>query len=205
MDIWLEMIRDNNLYKNARPVSVEEIIAAEKELGLCFAQDYRDFLSSVGASIGLGHEIKGITDNANLDVINATKEVRERFELVPHSWYIVEDTHIDGIIILQDRSGNIYQMAPGTSACKIAYNLESYLSEDMMGIRDRAKSGVMKIEQTRMDKGLEEKAREVLDHHTEEAKEILNDPDRVEKYLQELEKSLKGYQVLVIGLRMYLL
>lgn len=191
MDIWLEMIRENNLYKNAQPVSSEEIAAAEKELGLSFASDYRTFLSNIGACICLGHEIKGVTDNANLDVISATKEMRERFELVPHSWYVVEDTHIDGIIIFQDKSGNVYQMAPGTSACKIAYNLESYLSENMSGIRNRVKSVVMKSEQPRMGKGLEEKAREVLDHHTGEAKEILNDPDRVEKYLQELEKKLE--------------
>ncbi len=191
MDIWLELIRENNLYKDAYPASMDEIETAEKELGLSFALDYRAFLSGVGASICLGHEIKGITDNANLNVISATKEVRERFDLVPHSWYVVEDTHMDSIVILQDKNGSVYQMAPGTSAQKIAYNLESYLSETMTGIKNRTMTGAEKIDQTGITRDLDEKAQEVLSHHADEAKEILNDPDRVEKYLQALEKKLE--------------
>lgn len=192
MDIWLEMIRENNLYQSAYPAGADQIAAAEKELGITFSPDYKTFLAGVGACICFGHEIKGITDNANLDVVRSTKEVRERFDLVPHSWYVIEDTHIDSIIILQDKNGNIYQMAPGVPARKTAYNLESYLSETMAGLRNRSVPSDMQADHEKKDRALEQKAQEALNVHSDKARKVLEKPDQVEKYLQQAEKKLSG-------------
>ena len=191
MDIWLEMIRDNNLFKMAKPAEQEEINDAERKLGLSFAADYKSFLSTVGACICFGHEIKGITDNPNLDVISSTEEAWNQMNLIPHSWYVIEDTHIDGIVILQDKNGVVYQMAPEMMPMKIAYNLESYLSETMVGIKRRAIDNQSGEKQTRQNASLEEAAQGILDEKYDEARKKLENPDQVEIILQQVEKKLE--------------
>ena len=191
MDIWLEMIRENNLYKRAKPAGPEEIDDAERQLALSFSSDYRELLSTVGACICFGHEINGITDEPNLNVISTTEEARKQISQVPHSWYVIEDTHMDGILILQNKNGLIYQIAPGIMPMKIADNLESYLSETKVAIKKRA------IDHQNADKGsvvsasLEEAAHEILEHNYDEARKKLEDPDQVEKILQQVEKKLE--------------
>ena len=191
MDIWLDMIRDNNLFKAARSAGLSEIDDAEKLLGLSFAPDYRQFLSSVGACICFGHEIKGITDNMNLNVISATEDARKRYDLLPHSWYVIEDTYMDGILILQDKNGTVYQMAPGRSPEKIAYNLESYLAEAKAGLKTRS-GGSRGISMPLVSEAkLEEEAKGILKKGYKEARKKLEHPDQVEKVLQQLEKKLE--------------
>ena len=190
MDIWLDMIRDNNLYKAAHPASTEEIESAEQRLGLVFSRDYKAFLSSIGACICFGHEIKGISDNPNLDVVRSTEEVRNHFDLVPHGWYVIEDTYIDGIVILQDKNGIIYQMTPETSPVKITYNLESYLAEAKAGIKREINAFDSNDQRTISGAELEKEAEGILKQGYEEAKRKLEKPDQVEKVLQELEKKL---------------
>lgn len=189
MDSWLDTIRENNLFKAAHPAGLSEIDAAEKQLGLTFASDYKLFLSSVGASIYFGHEIKGISDNVNLNVISATEKARNQYDLLPHSWYVIEDTYLDGILILQDKNGIVYQLAPGELPAKVANNLENYLTE--------AKDGLHKNESTKVtpillvsEAKLEEEAKAVLSKGYEKAKQKLEHPDQVENVLQQLEKKL---------------
>ena len=191
MDIWLDMIRENNLYKAAHPVDKAEIDAAENRLGILFAEDYRRFLSSVGACICFSHEIKGISDSVNLNVISATEEARSRYELLPHSWYVIEDTQMDGILILQDRSGTIYRMAPGKNPEKIAYNLESYLAEVKAGLKTRNGSTKGVSISLASEGKLEDEAKGILSKGYEEARQKLDHPDQVEKVLQQLEKKLE--------------
>ncbi len=191
MDIWLDMIRDNNLFKAARSASPSEIDNAEKRLGLSFAPDYRRLLSSVGACICFGHEIKGITDNINLNVVSATEDTRKQYALLPHSWYVIEDTCMDGILILQDGNSLVYQMAPGRSPEKIAYNLESYLAEAKAGLKTRSGiSGGVSMPLV-SEAGLEEEAKGILSKRYEKARKKLEHPDQVEKVLQQLEKKLE--------------
>lgn len=191
MDIWLEMIRDNNLYKAAKPAELSGIDAAEKRLGLSFASDYKSFLSFIGACICFGHEIKGISDNPNLNVISATEEARRQYELLPHSWYVIEDTHMDGILIMQDKNGTVYKMAPDRMPEKIAYNLESYLAEAKAGLKTRNGSTRGISMPLVSEAKLEEDAKGILSKGYEEARQKLEHPDQVEKVLQQLEKKLE--------------
>ena len=85
MTDWLKMLQDNNLFRNAQPAKTEAIIITENELDLSFAQDYNAFLSSVGACICFNHEINGITDYPNLNVIRSTREARKNLPLFPFS------------------------------------------------------------------------------------------------------------------------
>ena len=184
MSYWIDIILENNLYSAAQPASPDQIGNTEKKLGLSFATEYKVFLSTVGACLCFGHEIKGIADNSNLSVLDATVEARKSLDLIPHSWYVIEDFHMDGIIILQDKNGSVYQMAPETAPFKIADSLEAYL----IGTQEAAGSDDAQINH---ETELERKARGAWNSQFEEARRKLNHPDQVEKVLQQMEKKLE--------------
>lgn len=74
-----------------------------------------------------GHELTGVCDIPRLNVVNVTVEAREYNPLVPLEWYVVEEAHIDGIMIWQSQTGEIYQSQPGVTPEKIADSLADYL------------------------------------------------------------------------------
>jgi len=41
--------------------------------------------------------------------------------------YVVEEVHVDGLVIWQDESGQVYQTIPGSLPQKIANTLSDYL------------------------------------------------------------------------------
>lgn len=106
----------------------EEIISgAELSLGVVFAKDYRQYLEAIGLACFDGHEFTGLTDIARLDVVTVTKEQRAININIPASWYVVEETNIDEIVIWQNESGHVYQTVPSGSVIKIANSLLEYI------------------------------------------------------------------------------
>ena len=128
MSLWIEKIRANNLYKFAKPAEISTIRDAEKELSLSFSSDYIEFLHNIGACICFEHEINGLTDTNILNVISLTKEQKALYPQTSSSWYAIEDTHMDGMIIWQDSNGCIYQAAPNDPPKKIASCLSDLLN-----------------------------------------------------------------------------
>ena len=110
------------------PVQENEISAAEKKLSLTFAPEYREYLSEFGAVAVNGHEITGILNSERLNVVSVTTKEWGRNPLVPHSMYVVENPAIDGIIIWQDASGEIYQSSPNSTPKSIAASLADYIA-----------------------------------------------------------------------------
>ena len=191
MDIWLDMIRDNNLFKTAHPAAPEEIDHAEEQLGLTFAADYRKFLLAIGSSICFDHEIKGISEDYNLNVVISTIEAREHFEQLPQSWYVIEDPHIDGILILQREDGSIYQIAPGMTPMKIASNLENYLTAPVGGMGFKVADLELESKSIQKNKLLETDAKRILNKEYDIAREKLRHVDQVELILQTAEKKFE--------------
>lgn len=103
------------------------ILEAELSLGVAFADDYRQYLEVIGLACFDGHELTGLTDIIRLDVISVTKEQRAINTNIPATWYVVEQTNIDGIIIWQDRMGRVYQASPFGMPTKIANSLLEYI------------------------------------------------------------------------------
>lgn len=91
-------------------VDNSEIRDAEDTLSLVFAEDYREYLSVYGAACANGHEFTGITKSERLNVIDVTNRVRKVTPNLPHKMYVVEELHIDGIMIMQDENGTIYRV-----------------------------------------------------------------------------------------------
>lgn len=105
----------------------EEIERAEKELGLCFAEDYREYLLNFGTVSADGIELTGLNVSARLNVIDVTKEERRYGRNFPEQAYIVENPGIGNLLILQEASGIIYEYERQGKRRPIAASLSEYL------------------------------------------------------------------------------
>lgn len=101
------------------------IAHAETELGVAFAKDYREYLAAFGVASANGHEFTGLSVSKRLNVVYVTSEERTYHER-PDNWYVVEDTNIDGIIIWQSSSGEVFLCQGTRTPQKIAYSLSEY-------------------------------------------------------------------------------
>lgn len=127
LDFWRELAEEN-LLKDTHGASAEEIAQAEKQLGLSFAPEYRAFLSAIGACIVRGHEIVGICPFADMRVVDVTREEWAYAPQARDGWYVVEQAHMDGIVLWQDETGAVYQTVPNMTPSRVASSLEEYLN-----------------------------------------------------------------------------
>lgn len=107
------------------PATSKQIEQAEIELGLTFAEDYREYLAAFGAASANGHEFTGICKSERLNVIAVTKEARAYAER-PQNWYVVEEGNIDGILVWQSSSGEVYLCQGTHNPVRIAESLSEY-------------------------------------------------------------------------------
>ena len=109
-------------------VPLEKIKKAEKNLGLRFAKDYTEYVMQYGTISCNGHELTGISCDANLDVYYVTEKQWNKNLYAEHFLYVIEETHIDGIVIWQSFTGEVYQSFPNTEPEKICDSLREYIS-----------------------------------------------------------------------------
>jgi len=109
------------------PAQDIEISTAETKLSLKFAPEYREYLAEFGVAAANGHELTGILKSERLNVVNVTIREWGLNPQVPHSMYVVENAAIDGIIIWQDASGEVFQSSPNSKPKMIAASLAEYL------------------------------------------------------------------------------
>lgn len=109
-------------------VDASQIEKAESELDLIFADDYKEFVQYLGALIFKGNEICGIAPYPSLDVVKVTTQAREHDGAFPKAMYVVSALHIDGILILQNEKGEIFQYIPMQFTKKIFNSLVDYLN-----------------------------------------------------------------------------
>ena len=107
--------------------SYEQISEAQKELGLQFADEYKEYMFEFGAILADGIELTGIAKTEYRNVVEVTKKSRELNPQVAHDLYVIEDTHIDGVLIWQDETGKIYSSKPNEEVKVIANNLVEYI------------------------------------------------------------------------------
>ncbi len=105
-----------------------QITEAEQQLGLHFAEEYKEYLAAFGAIIADGVELTGIARSEHRNVVSVTRKEWVLNTKIAHTMYVVEDPHIDGIIIWQDADGRIYRSTPSAEAKQIADSLSDYLS-----------------------------------------------------------------------------
>lgn len=110
-----------------KKVTEEMINAAEKELNLTFADEFKQYLKTFGAIIADGIELTGIANSEYRHVVPVTKEAWILNPNVPHDFYVIEDLHVDGVIIWQDCLGKVYRSAPNAQLEVIANSMKQYI------------------------------------------------------------------------------
>ena len=115
-----------NFYSVGR-VSIDDIDQAETLLQTKFAPDYRSYVLAYGAISFSGREWTGICKSDRLNVVSVTLEMRQYFKAIPTNWYVLEQAYIDGIMIWQSDSGDIYQVHSDGTIYKTAISLAEYL------------------------------------------------------------------------------
>jgi hypothetical protein len=106
-------------------VSKEAIAQAEQALDLSFAADYRAYLEKYGLVSARHIEITGLSESKRLNVADVTIAARRENQLSPEM-YVVEDTGIVGILILQNGKGEIFEFQNRRTK-KIFNSLGDYL------------------------------------------------------------------------------
>ena len=75
--------------------------------------------------------LTGLSKSARLNVVDVTAAQRE-WTPEASSWYVVEETYIDGIVIWQSSEGAVYRTVPGVRARKIFDSLTEYIKGYLM-------------------------------------------------------------------------
>lgn len=127
MNELIEIMRCKPNFYAEKGVSVFQIEQAETVLGLKFAPDFKECLREFGAVSFGGHELTGFSADPNLDVVRVTQKNRSKNN-VGKNLYVIEEAHIDGIVIWQDANGIIYETAPKSEAKRIAHSLVEYIN-----------------------------------------------------------------------------
>lgn len=126
----LEQLKRFTCFNAGVSASTEKITLAENELGVCFSEEYKEYLKGYGIASVYGHELTGIFDSKRLNVVDVTFSERQYNDNIPKDWYVLEQAHIDDIVIWQNEKGEIFQTCPGNQPLKIADSIIEYLSLD---------------------------------------------------------------------------
>ncbi|MDR2796783.1 MAG: SMI1/KNR4 family protein [Treponema sp.] len=111
---------------HGKGASQEAISEAGKRLGLSFADDYQEYLKKYGVLSARHIELSGIIDAVRLNVADVTEALRKDRE-IPDDMYVIEDTAIEGIFILQNKAGEIYESQKDRGIKKIYSSLSDYI------------------------------------------------------------------------------
>lgn len=107
-------------------VSSELIVNAENELGISIAPEYKEVLKKYGSLCVKGEEFLGI-DCDNYDLVKATNEARKNDKNFPLDMYVIENTAIDGILIVQNFTCELFSYQPNGKLQNVATCLDEYL------------------------------------------------------------------------------
>lgn len=123
----IKVINSKDGVIHGKETNESEIKQAELELGLRFADDYRNYIKQFGCMVIGSREITGISSQENYNVVSTTKAQRNYNKNIPENSYVIEQLNIDGIIIWQSSNGEVFQTSPNTAPMKIADSLVEYI------------------------------------------------------------------------------
>ena len=112
-----------------KPATNEQIDIAQKQLGLHFSEEFRQYIQQYGAISAKGVELTGITASPRLSVVEVTKSERE-LNKIPNDLYVIENIAIEGILLLQSSSGEIYELSQNAKIQKKYNSICDYLETE---------------------------------------------------------------------------
>ncbi len=128
MNSIIEELKRKSDFFCEKGASEEEIKHAEGVLGLSFADEYKEYLQQYGSVSCGGHELTGVSADECLDVVRVTIKNLQHNPNIKIPLYVVEETHIDGIVIWQASSGEIFQSEYKEAPQKIYDSLIKYVA-----------------------------------------------------------------------------
>lgn len=123
----VNMLKEKDDFFSKDGATIVDIKDAEKELGIVFANDYRDYLEAFSIASADGHEFTGIINSDRLNVAYVTKLEKKKNSKVSNSMYVVERLDIDGIVIWQSENGKIYQTIEQSKPEEIYMSFYEYI------------------------------------------------------------------------------
>ncbi|MCL1998236.1 MAG: SMI1/KNR4 family protein [Turicibacter sp.] len=127
MKTMVEILKDFGDLVSLSPVSEEEIERAEERLSLKFAAEYREYLAEFGAAAAGGHEFTGIVKSERLNVVSVTLREWGLNPEISRNMYVVENVGIDGVVVWQEESGQVFRSVIGGEIEVIAAGLAEWL------------------------------------------------------------------------------
>ena len=123
---FVEKLRQYDDFKALKGSSLNEIKEAERKLNVEFSDEYKEYLLEYGIATSNGYEFTGICQSERLNVVCVTEKERKNVREIPEGGYVVEQTHMDGIVIWQTKDGVVYQ-SQGDSIIRICDSLYEYI------------------------------------------------------------------------------
>lgn len=126
MDI-IQALRGKENLLNGDGVEESAVVAAERELDLKFAADYRAYLLEMTIAAYDGHELTGLSKAVRTNVVAVTEQKWSECSKIPKSWYVIEDTNIDQIVIWQSQDGKVYEIVGVSEPVCVAGNMVEFV------------------------------------------------------------------------------
>ena len=125
--IYAQMARFGDLLCG-KGVDKNRVEKAEQSLSLSFADDYKEYLESMGTAAVNGHELTGLGGSEEVNVVSSTlreKSERDNSE-IPKNFYLIENLYIDGVCAWQNEKGEVF-LSQGGNYKKICNSLIDYI------------------------------------------------------------------------------
>lgn len=116
----VDLLRAQPAFISIKAPTAQEVTQAEQSLGVTFAADYRDYVAALGVASYEGHELTGVCPFPRLSVVSVTRQERAANPAIPSTWYVLEQTNIDDLVIWQDASGRCIRRFRGVRRRKSA-------------------------------------------------------------------------------------
>ncbi|MCC8102585.1 MAG: SMI1/KNR4 family protein [Clostridiales bacterium] len=129
MNEFVKILKNKPGFVHMAPASEVSINEAEKQIVAKFSDDFRAYLSAYGCASWAGHELTGISDYDQINVVRITLEERTLNPKIPSDLYVIEQTHIDDIVVWQDGSGQVYYSQPKRPPVQRFASLLEYISQ----------------------------------------------------------------------------
>jgi len=123
----IKIIENLTGLRSLPPLSEQDIDNAEKTLGLRFANEYRIYTKKFGAISANGIELTGVVTATRLNVVNVTTSEKKLNPNIPNDMYVIENTGIDGTLMLQNVQGEVFSISPNSKPIKKFNNIAEYL------------------------------------------------------------------------------
>lgn len=123
----IDVFKSQKCFRCRTGATEKQIKEAENKLGLTFSDEYKAYLLEFGCVSMYEHEFTGLNCSKRLDVVEVTLEQRDFISNIPLDLYVIEEANIDGIIICQNNSGEVFCVSPNSVPNKISNSFEQYV------------------------------------------------------------------------------